>query len=679
MHLRAHGGMGKWNHKASVALKYRPDIDGLRAVAVLPVVLYHAGWSAASGGFVGVDVFFVISGFLITSIVSREIEEGRFSLISFYERRARRILPALMAVVIVSFAIGWFVLLPQEMAGLGQSALSAALFVSNFYFAKHFDYFTPGAEFAPLLHTWSLAVEEQFYLFFPPLLMLLAWTRLKRPLLIIAGLSLSSLLAAAAILPLEPDWVFYLIIFRAWELGAGAMLALVPLKRVTGRPAQEVLALSGLSAILIPVFIFDAATPFPALAALPPVIGASILIWIGAHGRQNIVSRALEHRALVWVGLTSYSLYLWHWPILSFLRISLNTAVLPAAVAIAAVAMSVAMAWMSFRFVERPFRLTPPQGFRRRTVFTASAVSLASVVGAGWILHATNGLPTRLTAEATEFAAIAQDWDGRGTSCFGLSPTEGLCSIGAPPHVDGQIEFLFWGDSHVAAIMPGMDMASKAAGRAGIFSVQRGCPPILEIEGLPEPGCAEFNRKVELWLEGRPDVSLVILGARWPYYVEGTPYKLEGGSAFDIQLRGSAGQLSSDSNNPSLVLDGLNATVTQIVATGRRVVLVGPIPEVGQDVPGSLARRALLGWSPVASLTRNDFETRTGRTERILRRVTELNEGVQYIPLSDLFCDEHRCRVTNDDKVPIYLDDDHVSQTAARSLLSERLREIWND
>ena len=284
-------------------MKYRADIDGLRAVAILPVIFYHAGFPGPSGGFIGVDVFFVISGYLITSIVAGEIANGRFSLVSFYERRARRILPALTAVILATIAVGWFVLLPTEMTGLGQSIVATAFFMSNVYFTVTLDYFAPAAEFVPLLHTWSLAVEEQFYLFFPPLLMLLAARQWWRPLWIVAGLSLLSFAVAVVALPLKPDWVFYLIFFRAWELGAGAMLALTSLQLPKGRLAKELLAAAGILAILIPVFTYDTSTPFPAAAALPPVLGTTILIWIGARSGGSMVNTMLGYRAMVWIGL----------------------------------------------------------------------------------------------------------------------------------------------------------------------------------------------------------------------------------------------------------------------------------------------------------------------------------------------------------------------------------------
>lgn len=660
-------------------MKYRPDIDGLRAVAVAPVVLYHAGFSGTPGGFVGVDVFFVISGFLITSIVSREISDGRFSLVSFYERRARRILPALLATIIVSFAIGWFVLLPAEMKSLGQSAFATALFLSNVYFTITLDYFARAADYAPLLHTWSLAVEEQFYLFFPPLLMLIALRRWGHAFWIVFGISLLSFVAAVAVLPTKPDWVFYLIFFRAWELGAGAMLALAAPRPPHGRVARELLAVASMSAILIPVFAFHSATPFPAAAAVPPVLGATVLIWIGAQGGGSIISGFLSLRALVWLGLISYSLYLVHWPILAFLRIVLDTTDLPFAIATAAVTASLVIAWLSFRFVEKPFRLPPSKSSGRTSVLAGATVSLVSVAVVGLIFHVSEGLPGRLPVSVTAAAAFADDRNARRGDCFGRSPSEGLCSIGAPRDDDGQVDFLFWGDSHADAFMPGVEQAARLAGQNGVFAGRSACPPILDIQrvstGRP---CTAFNEHVRSWLDDRDDVSLVILGARWTLSVEGTRYAGEAGSGVRLEWIGGSDGPPTRSGNAALVEAGLNATVAEISAPGREVVLLGPVPEVGRNVPASIARHALLGLTPPAAVTRQAYEARAGETERILMRVAEAYDSVRFVPLSDLFCDSHLCRTTNSDGEAYYVDDDHISQTAALNLLPPRLKDIWH-
>lgn len=661
-------------------VKYRADIDGLRAVSVLAVVFYHAGFSSPSGGFIGVDVFFVISGFLITSIVAREINEGQFSLVSFYERRARRILPALTAMIVASFAIGWFVLVPAEMRSLGQSALATALFLSNLYFDLTLDYFSQAAEFAPLLHTWSLAVEEQFYIFFPPLLILLFSRRWWPPLWVVFGLSLMSFVAAVVLLPVRPDWVFYQIPFRAWELGSGAMVALASLRPPRKRMVREVLAVTGSCAILIPVFVLDATIPFPGLAAAPPVLGATILIWVGSQGGGSFVGALLSRPALVWVGLISYSLYLWHWPVLAFLRVTLGTTVLPLAVAASAVAGSIVLAWLSYRFVEQPFRASSAKGLGRRAIFAGSAVSLAAITGFGWTLHVFDGFRGRLPPEAAAIAAYAGDENPRRRECFGRAPSEGLCAIGAARGERDHVAFLFWGDSHALAFMAGMDIAASLAGQSGVFAGRSACAPILDIQRKATGrDCTTFNEHVWTWIQGRTDVPVVVLGARWTLWVEGTRYRGEAGTEVHMEWIGEPASRPLKSDNAGLVENGLNETVARIVDSGRRVILLGPVPEVGRNVPAATARQAMLGWTPPASLTRQDYSARAERTERILMRVADAYEVVRYIPLADLFCDADHCRTTSADGQPLYRDDDHISHTAALSVLPPRLVTIWRE
>ena len=346
-------------------ISYRSDIDGLRAVAVVPVVLYHAGVPWLGGGFIGVDVFFVISGFLITSIIAPELESGKFSLLRFYERRARRILPALFFVLAASFLAATVMLLPGAFEAFGKSLLSTLGFVSNVWFWRSSTgYFAHASEFLPLLHTWSLAVEEQFYVFYPlALALLMRWGR-RTMIVAIAATSLLSLALAVWATPQMPAASFYLLPTRAWELGFGALVALGVAPRRMHQTAREMLSAIALLAILVPMVFYDANTTFPGLAAVPPVLGATLLIMIGATGSSTL-HRLLGARAIVSVGLISYSLYLWHWPVLAYFRVAVADPHLPVALAILAVGLSSAMAYLSWRYVERPFRVRPGAMCRR--------------------------------------------------------------------------------------------------------------------------------------------------------------------------------------------------------------------------------------------------------------------------------------------------------------------------
>ncbi|HSG91645.1 MAG TPA: acyltransferase family protein [Pseudomonadales bacterium] len=374
--------------QASTAITYRRDIDGLRAVAVLPVLGFHAGIAGFPGGFVGVDVFFVISGFLITRVIAAEQARGAFTLRGFYERRARRILPALFAVLLVTFVASLWLLSPDRLVSLGHDTLAVLGFVSNMRFWWGVGYFASAASYEPLIHTWSLAVEEQFYLLYPLLLMLLPVVRRRVWLLwIVAALALASLAVGEWVAQRDPSAVFYLAPLRAWELGLGALVALRP--RGTGESPfmAEVAVALGLVMIAGSVVLYTDATPFPGLFALPPTLGAALVLDQGAGARR--AAEVLRSRCLVGVGLISYSLYLCHQPVLALYRFhsgagpgAWETAVL--------LAVSVLLAVLSWRFIEQPCRSrarVPARAFWIATLATAALLAgsaVAVVLGAGY-------------------------------------------------------------------------------------------------------------------------------------------------------------------------------------------------------------------------------------------------------------------------------------------------------
>ncbi|MEL6764342.1 MAG: acyltransferase [Cyanobacteria bacterium J06607_6] len=414
------------------AMHYRPDIDGLRTIAVLPVVLYHAGVAGFTGGFVGVDIFFVISGFLITTIIYQELEEGRFSLVRFYERRARRILPALFAVIFASLVAGWFLLVPADYDHMGRSAVSALAFVSNIWFWRNSGgYFGGATDYLPLLHTWSLAVEEQFYILFP--LLLMALHRFARSLLLPAILVLvaGSLILAAWATPRMPSASFYLLPTRIWELGVGSLLALGLVRTEAPRALREVAGGLGLLAVLVPVFLYDSRMVFPGMAALPPVMGAALLIWAGTAG-PVMASRLLSLRPMAWIGLISYSLYLWHWPIMAFVRNRLFTVELEPTWQVATILASFLAGWASWCFVERPFRIPLSLGgLTRARIFALSGAGMAGLgVLAGAIVF-TGGMANERFSKA-QLAALPQEplRNVYRARCFGARQADRFCTFG---------------------------------------------------------------------------------------------------------------------------------------------------------------------------------------------------------------------------------------------------------
>lgn len=369
--------------------KYRSEIDGLRALAVVPVLYAHAGLPGLSGGFLGVDVFFVISGFLITGIIISELNDGKFSLLNFYERRARRILPALSVVVLACFPIAWLLMLPDPLENFGQSAFATMLSANNILLTKTSGYWDLASEFKPLLHTWSLAVEEQFYVAFPVLLLAI-WPRLgTRAAWVVALITAASLIAAILLSTRYPSASFYLLHTRAWELGVGALGAFYEHRRKV--EGHDSLAALGLAAIILPMVLFTPETVHPSLWTAVPVIGTLLVLLFARRGGR--VAGYLTLRPLVFVGLISYSLYLWHQPVYAFARIASFEEPTPFTfVTLAAV--SFLLAVLSWRFIEQPFR--KKSRLTRGNVFLATGAMTAGLASLGLAMHLGQGFPDRL-------------------------------------------------------------------------------------------------------------------------------------------------------------------------------------------------------------------------------------------------------------------------------------------
>ena len=376
---------------------YRPEIDGLRALAVVPVILFHAGFASFAGGYVGVDVFFVISGYLIASIIVEEMRGGRFSFVTFFERRARRIIPALYAVLLVTLPLGWLFMLPDNYENLGQSVFATVGVSNNVLLWLTSGYWDLSNEFKPLLHTWSLGVEEQFYFVFPLVMLALVPRGTRTMMWVFAISAVLSLLLAQWFMMSKPVAAFFLLPMRAWELLLGAMFAVtrtpgVP-HQVSRGPLASVLAWIGLALILAPVFLYDSRTPFPGVAALPPTVGTLLVIMFASS--SNAVGRLLSLRWIVAIGLVSYSAYLWHQPLFAFIR--LLSAEHPAAwVWAAAIAATGVLAFLSWRFIEQPFRSR--ERFSRTAIFAMTIVVGAVLGGAGLAIDRTSGFPERVPA-----------------------------------------------------------------------------------------------------------------------------------------------------------------------------------------------------------------------------------------------------------------------------------------
>ena len=617
-------------------MKYRTDIAGLRAVAVLPILLFHAGIAALPGGFVGVDIFFVISGFLITGIIVRELDRGRFTIAEFYRRRVARIAPALIVVLLATLFAGYVLMLPAELRTLGQSAAWAALFLSNFHFFATADYFGATAETAPLLHTWSLAVEEQFYIFYPPLMMLIwRW----RPGSARGLIALACLLSFAAALFLGQTMreaaAFYLIPARAWELGLGALIALGAFPAVRGRALRQGLGAAGLGLIAAALFLVRPGALFPAPLALLPCLGAALLI---AYGENGLTDRFLSCRPMRWIGDISYSLYLWHWPVITFYRLETGIQLAPHETA-GLIALSIALAWASYVWVERPCLVWLRQGPR----LAASRVALGGLCA----MTATAGialimapLAQRMRSYPQDVQYIASFLDYRETESYARQFRKGICFMGEEdaqtfnpdclvPSPD-RANLIVMGDSHAAQYWRAF--ADRYPDRNVIQATASGCRPLLAAGGAPR--CTELMAHVFAMLAQQDPaarIDTVVLSGRW-----------------------------LDREVPELV-----RTAAWLHGLGLRLLVIGPTVEYDGDFPVLMARASL------AENAAGVDARRLKEREALDARLGPLIEatGATYASAYRMECPAGRCRLRDGQGKPFHFDYGHLTLGAAQELV----------
>lgn len=632
---------------------YKLEIDGLRAIAVLAVVLYHAGLPLISGGYVGVDVFFVISGYLITSLLATEYgEAGRIDFVAFYSRRVRRLLPALYVVVFASIALGFWLLSPAAMhRGLLESGAASLSFVANFYFQRTTgNYFDGPADEVPLLHLWSLAVEEQFYLVLPLLLVAaMVWRGRRGLALVLAAATLLSLLFAEHWLQIQPAVAFYQMPTRFWELAAGGLVSLIPRERLSTRSATVMMA-AGLC-LLLAAIVIGPGSHFPGAGALPAVLGAAIALWCihdGAGlGAPGLLLRA---RPAVFFGLISYSLYLWHWPLLAFQRLSMQ-AQPHLGDKLWICLLAVVIAYLSWRYVESPFRRHDRAASPRRTVLAGAACSL--------VLVATCLLLARSVPQPQHDPgwAITQDRPANTAPChYGLS-TE---VSGLPPQscnsLSGRVpEMVLLGDSHALAWRPfAWAVAAASKSSAASFTMDS-CPPLSNFEtkrgDYPQHwrNCRHFNDLAITYIR-RVKPEVVILSGRWLLY---------------FQSRQSIGD---SFQSPESTGQGIEELVAAIAPNAKRIVLMGPLPELRE----AAAKCVTVGSVDRCAMPRSRYEQLAIPVWAAFSRIADRHPNVELVNPADFFCDQRRCPVMKDG-FSLFWDSNHVSSTAARHFASSYL------
>lgn len=653
---------------------YRAEIDGLRAIAVSVVVLYHAKVPGFGGGYIGVDIFFVISGFLITGILYSEKTAGTVSILSFYERRCRRILPALIVVSAVSAFFAWLWMFPADLAAFGQSLFSANLYISNIYFWLTTDYFGTGAELKPLIHTWSLSVEEQYYILFPILLILFPRLTRRQLIALVFGLSAASLLFAQWASQHAPGANFFLLPSRIFQLGIGALVLLVA--GGSARPktlAGDLAAALGLILLIASAILFDDNSPSPGLISLVPLSGTVLLLLYASP--STLAGRLLTLRPVVAIGAISYSAYLWHQPIFVFARLRLLNTPSPAIMA-GLIVLSFLLAWLSWRYVEQPFRNRA--WLTRRSVFSGAVVASALLIAMGLSMTLTNGFPGRISPNVLAAESAAQSGSPARTRCHAKPPfsvpPEKACVLGRgyPPKI------AVWGDSHGNEVAWQLSLHAddlKSSIRQFTFSL---CPPVPGIAFASGSvwACDRANRSVLDYLQGQPETEIVILIARWPHYMERDAFDNgEGGQEYALPrvarpINGAAGLL--DEADRIQHLGALyRESVTQLLSAGKKVALIYPVPEVGWDVPRQKAKRLLFdpsGNEPIST----SYPVFLARNRWVFDAFEKLPPDKDLVEIRPdiLFCDSWlagRCAAEKDGEL-LYFDDDHLSLAGAEIL-----------
>lgn len=653
-------------------MRYRADIDGLRAFAVLPVVFFHAGSEIFSGGFVGVDIFFVISGYLITSIIVQEVGEGRFSILNFYERRIRRIFPALFTVIFFSGVAAYFILMPDSFQEFSDSVVATSLFASNILFWLDTGYFAATAESKPLLHTWSLAVEEQFYIFFP-LLLVFSYRHFKeRWGLILIPLGGISFLGSLLLINHDQSATFYLAPTRAWELFLGAFLASGLVPKLPKQLLRDAASLLGIIFIVWSITSFSEHTIFPGKKVLIPCLGAALLIYAG-EGGSSFVGRFLSLPPMVFMGIISYSLYLWHWPAIVLAKQYAIDTLTEMEIA-TIIALSTGLAILSWRFVERPFR-GGEKILSREAIFFGAAAVIFLASGFGAYGHLSKGWPSRIPGSVYELVEYRNSMNPRHKECLAhekqwIAPENG-CVYGT----DHRPAYAVWGDSHAGAMINEIAKIANKYDESVKFISYSGCPTVMGIKraGKPDHKCPEHNRQSLNYLEANPDIKTVFLISRHSMYING--WTADFGPA-ESGVKKSA--LITDSDNTAVTLlqrqsvykKGLQETVNRLLLANKKIVLIYPVPETGYDIPKTLGKLTLRGEDP-AGFTRPVayFHKRNAFIFKLFDSFGQNANIVRIFPHQQL-CDTKECIVFADNK-PLYMDDDHLSQPGVEFIASQ--------
>jgi len=634
-------------------MKYRAEIDGLRALAIIPVILFHAGFNYFSGGFVGVDIFFVISGYLITTIILNEMDQGSFSLAHFYERRARRILPALFLVIAATLPFSWFLLLPQDMTGFGHSLIAVSTFASNILFWRESGYWGPVNDFKPLLHTWSLAVEEQYYVLFPLFLIFMWRFRKQHIFLTLAIITVASLATAQWGAHNKPNANFFLLPTRAWELAIGACVAFILLYRAStidrlksNRAIAEISGNMGLFLLGYSVVMYSSGTPFPSLYTIVPCLGASLIIIFSSPATTT--GRILGSKPLVFIGLISYGAYLWHQPLFSLTRHARIQEPSPELM-VALIFLTFFLAFLSWRYIETPLRSF--REVRRQTIFIISGSISFLFICIGLLFHIYQGFPDRISNTQRHIYnfkkyEIAKPY--RKNLCF-LGQDQKPALFSDECISDTVNSLVIWGDSHAAALSYGLKNTLRN-NFTQLTSV--GCPPLIGYHSPRLPNCKPTNDHIlKLLTTQKPEV--IILHGRW---FRPRPHGLR-----------------------RSIKDYLPHTIRTLrkALPETRIVILGGLPQWHKDLPDLLVQSD-------AKLDQNtyihtDLLSDVNDTDNLLMEISKTN-GATFIPVTNTYCKTSSCITSariNGYYEPFAWDYGHLTKASSLSVSRDVLDQIF--
>lgn len=661
-------------------IRYREDIDGLRCIAVSLVILYHSGFSTVSGGFIGVDIFFVISGYLISTSLFKDGDTGKLSITKFYERRVRRIVPAYSVVIVASLVAGYFLLLPSEFSNLAKSAVASSTFVANIYFWTMFGYFDGEPLSKPLLHMWSLAVEEQFYVVWPLVLIVLYRFGLQRfrLVLVLVGI-LVALSATEWMLGYSEKTAFYMAPLRAWELLLGGALAATKWPQLPNRLVAHVLGIVALALIFVPALTYNETMRFPGISALAPCLGAALLLYRDER-YSSVAAWLLSMRVPVFVGLISYSLYLWHWPLLSFYWLAVHRET-NLSEKLTLIVMTVGLATLSWIFVERPFRTGVSASiFSRiygmlvgttRSTLIFGCCSLVFVASLATAIVVARGFPVRLPmlAATVDGEASLQVLPIEGCILTDAVSPDAVDKCFTSANADQKRKVVIWGDSFARHHVKTLEPIIEQRGFSPLSVIATGCAPLAGVipyfgKGRDDMRCAQFNNAVLQELANRTDVVAVIMAGRWSN-LAGIEHNSTARYMTDQQhpLRTLANSLA--------VLDhALDSTISALERKHIAVVLVLEPPRYNSDVRPCVARALWRNASP----SECEIDVRSMRLFRqaldpIFEHLTDTHPKLEIFDPTDNLCPSGRCLGYRNGEL-LTLDNGHL--TPAGSIVALR-------